>query len=125
MFYQCRGLKSVTWPEVFDISSTPWLYSFFEECTSLESIDLSSWDTSELFSTYNMFASCTKLKSITFGENWDVSGVSDFSNMFYGCSALESVDVSDWIISNPVLSMNNVFYNNHKHLLYNMKLFLH
>ena len=70
----------------------------FSGCTSLASVNLSSWDTSSVLSMDYMFDGCTSLVSpVLTGLN--VSSVTDMEEMFKGCTSLVSLDLSSWNVS--------------------------
>ena len=69
--------------------------NMFEDCVSLESIDLSALNLSMLEDMYSMFSGCSSLNALNFGNNIDTSNVSDMSHMFFGCTSLEEIDLSD------------------------------
>ena len=70
-------------------------YSMFSECTSLESLDLSSFDTSKVISMEAMFLKCSSLKSLDL-SSFDTSNVESMEAMFGGCSSLEYLDLSSF-----------------------------
>lgn len=78
--------------------------------TSLEKIDVSSWDTSKVKDMSGMFAGCNKLKQLDVG-NWNTNNVVDMKAMLTHCLELQSLDVSNWDTSN-VKDMKNLFYAN-------------
>ena len=55
----------------------------FYECNSLQSLDVSSFDTSEVTDMSYMFYKCNSLYSDF--SSFDTSKVTDFSGMFYNC----------------------------------------
>ena len=81
--------------------------TLFSGCTSLTSLDVSGWDTSNVTNMYNMFNYCEKLTSLDV-SGWDTSNVTNMSHMFYLCTSLTSLDVSGWDTSN-VTNMTNLF----------------
>ena len=83
--------------------------SMFIGCSSLTSLDVSSFDTSKVTSMESMFNGCRSLKSLDL-SGWDTSSLTSTTRMFYGCSGLTSLDVSSFYTSN-VISMNHMFYN--------------
>ena len=62
----------------------------FEGCSSLESLDLSGWDTSSATSLASMFYGCSSLESLDL-SGWDTSAVTSFVDVFSGCQSLNSV----------------------------------
>ncbi len=84
--------------------------------SSLETIDLTYLDTSQVDNMDAMFSfggagfdsSSTKLTTIIFGEYWDTSQVTDMRSMFYGCDALTNIDLSRFDTS-KVKNMSSMF----------------
>ena len=64
----------------------------FSECKSIESLDLSMMNTSNVKNMKEMFYKCKKLKEIKLPK--DVSKVEDMSEMFNGCSKLKKLIIS-------------------------------
>ena len=56
----------------------------FKNCSGLTSLDLSSFNTSNVTNMGSMFYSCYNLTSITFGDKADVSKVTSYNSMFNG-----------------------------------------
>ena len=79
----------------------------FDGCSSLESVDLSSLDTSKAQEMQRMFSGCSKLTSLDL-SSLDTSKAGDMSYMFYGCSSLASLDLSSFDTAN-VWSMSSMF----------------
>ena len=63
----------------------------FYDCTSLEKIDLSSFDTSRVTNMHAMFYDCVSLKSLDL-SNFNASQVTDVENLLYnaGITAQEA-----------------------------------
>ena len=81
-------------------------YMFFK-CSSLESLELSLWNTTNVKDMFSMFYGCTNLKSLDL-TSFDTSNVKDMSLMFANCKNLESLDLSNWDTSN-VKDMIGIF----------------
>ena len=79
----------------------------FDGCSSLESVDLSSLDTSKAQEMQRMFSGCSKLTSLDL-SSLDTSKATNMSYMFYGCSSLASLDLSSFDTAN-VWSMSSMF----------------
>ena len=62
----------------------------FNYCTSLTSLDVSNWDTSNVTSMYGMIKYCDSLTSLDV-SNWDTSNVTDMGYMFSNCNSLTTV----------------------------------
>ena len=81
--------------------------SMFEGCSSLASLDVSSFDTSQATDMSSMFDYCPKLASLDV-SSFDTSQATDMSSMFYYCSSLKSLDVSSFDTS-KVTGMSSMF----------------
>ena len=106
MFKSCYNLPSLdlsTW----DVSNVTNMYCMFNYCTLLTSLDLSNWDVSKVTTMSGMFGSCG-LTSLDL-SNWNASNVTDISAMFQNCDKLISLDISGWNMSN-VTDMGSMFY---------------
>ena len=60
----------------------------FQNCKALTSLDLSSFDTSNVTNMNEMFANCSSLATIYASNSFDTTNVSNSSYMFTGCSSL-------------------------------------
>lgn len=95
--------------EGLDVSDEDSLSTMFMDCTKLESVSFSSWDTSKITSTASMFIYCSSLKNVDL-SGWDTSSLTTMSSMFRGCTSLESVDFSGWDAPN-LTSIGYMFYD--------------
>ena len=66
---------------------------------------ISSWDTSNVSTTYSMFEGCFVFNQPL--NSWDVSNVSTMDSMFYLCNKFNQ-DIGGWNVSN-VVSMSHMF----------------
>ncbi len=82
-------------------------YMFFGLCY-LKTIDLSGFDTSNVYSMADMFGECHSLKKVDF-SHFDTSEVTDMWGMFYHCTSLKSLDLSIFNTS-KVEVMPDMFY---------------
>ena len=80
----------------------------FYNCSSLTSINLSSFDTSSVTRMDYMFYNFSSLASINL-SSFNTSNVFNFRYMFYGCSNLTSLDLSSFDAS-LVIKMNYEYY---------------
>ena len=80
----------------------------FSGCSSLASLDLSSFNTSNVMDMRSMFNGCSSLTSLDL-SSFNTSNVTDMSVMFSGCSSLASLDLSSFNTSN-VTDMSSMFY---------------
>jgi surface protein len=70
----------------------------FSNCEKLESVDISTFNTSNVTTMSLMFSQDYALKSVKIG-NLDVSKVKNFAQMFYACKQLTSLDLSSFVTS--------------------------
>lgn len=142
-FANCKSLRTIGGVSNLGISNKcTSMYIMFYQCFALEDvIDLSSSDLSGITTIREMFTSCYKLPSITFGENvlhtktlgnafreckslttLDVHNIkvdncTSLYGVFYGCINLESVDIRGWnelginLSDDTRISMNYLFNN--------------
>ena len=66
---------------------------YFDGCTALKALDLSTWDTSGATDMTDMFSFCSSMTSIDV-SSLDTSRSKKFSSMFRNCISLESLDLS-------------------------------
>ena len=86
-------------------SSVAWMFGF---CSSLESLDLSGLDTSNVTDMHDMFLYCSSLESLDLSD-FVTSSVTDMVEMFFYCSSLEFLDLSSFDTSS-VVYMPYMFY---------------
>ncbi|MCV6598874.1 MAG: BspA family leucine-rich repeat surface protein, partial [Alphaproteobacteria bacterium] len=80
----------------------------FEEASSLTSLNLSNWNTSNVIRMNDMFKNTSSLTSLDL-SSWDTSNVIDMSSMFYGASNLASLNLSGWVIHDSP-ALNYIFH---------------
>ena len=107
MFKDCTNLKTINGLDGLDLSKTTTLKEMFSGCSGLTSLDISSWDTSNVVDMTDVFYKCKGLTSLDI-SSWDVSKVNSMSYMFGSCSGLKSLDISSWDTSN-VVDMSYMF----------------
>jgi surface protein len=78
----------------------------FWGCSSLTSLDLSNFVTSNVTDMTGMFLSCSSITSLDL-SNFDTSNVTDMASMFSGCTSLETIKM-DGNISN-ITSYSDMF----------------
>ena len=107
LFSGCSKLRVIYGLSGLDTRKFELIAYMFSGCSSLTSLDVSKWDTSNVTSMSAMFNGCSALTSLDVSK-WDTSNVTNMNEMFNGCSALTSLDVSKWDTSN-VTNMNEMF----------------
>ncbi len=95
---------------ITDTSKVTTLAGTFNSCSSLTSVDLSSWDISSISVTEglsNIFYKCTSLTSVDL-SGWCLSHAAKMEYTFSYCSSLTSLDVSGCDFT-KVTSTNGIF----------------
>ncbi len=90
----------------FDTSNVTNMRAMFSYISDVESLDLSGFDTSNVTDMHNMFDTCYA-KTIIFGDNFDTSKVTSMSSMFDG-SLAENLNLSSFDTS-KVTNMYRMF----------------
>ena len=94
-FSECEILTEIKGIQYLNTSQVTNMYSMFEGCSSLQSLDLSSFNTSEVKNMDDMFDGCESLESLNL-SSFNTEKVTDMSSMFSDCSALKSLDLSSF-----------------------------
>ena len=84
------------------------MLGMFNGCSSLQSLDLSGWNTANVIDMGRMFSGCSSLQSLDL-SGWNTANVIDMDHMFSGCSSFQSLDLSSWNTA-KVKYMNLMFY---------------
>ena len=87
MFYECSSLTSLDLSS-FNTSKVTDMYCMFPECTGLTSLDLSSFNTANVTNMEDMFNSCFNLQTIYVSNGWSTAVVTSSYEMFYDCTRL-------------------------------------
>lgn len=108
MFWGCSSLTSIDLSS-FDTSKATNMSYMLQVCSSLTTLDLSSFDTSAATNMGDMFSGCSALTSLDL-SNFDTSSVTSMGYMFTNCSALTAIDLSSFDTSAATF-MYGMFYN--------------
>jgi len=98
MFSSCSSLRSIDLSS-FNTTKVNNMNHMFNGCSSLETIDLSSFNTTNIKNMNGMFSGCSSLKSIDL-SSFDTTNVKDLSWIFSGCSSLNSINLSSFDTTN-------------------------
>ena len=108
MFFYCSSLTSLD-VSTFNTSEVTDMGSMFSNCSNLTSLDLSNFDTSNVTNMHSMFDDCSKLTNLDVSK-FDTSKVTNMGCMFRSCSSLTSLDVTNFDTS-KVTSMMQMFFS--------------
>ena len=89
-FYYLKSLKSIEGFEYLNTSQVTSMRHMFSGCSSLISLDLSSFNTSQVADMREMFYCCESLTSLDL-SSFDTSQVTNMFGMFRGCSSLTTI----------------------------------
>ena len=106
MFSGCSSLQSINLSSFNTINVNNMSYMFYG-CSSLQSIDLSSFNTTNVNNLSYMFSGCSSLQSIDL-SSFNTTKVKNMVCMFDGCSSLQSIDLSSFNTTN-VEYMSSMF----------------
>lgn len=107
-FANCTGVESIDLTN-FDTSKVIDMDYMFDGCRSLSSLNISSLVTSKVKDMRSMFSNCGKLTRLDFDPaKFDTYYVVDMSGMFSYCKGLTSLDVSGFKTS-EVTDMGGMF----------------
>lgn len=96
-----NGLENLNTTNVSSING------MFEECRSLQRIDLSGMDLSNITDVANLFNGCSSLEQVTMAER-QLPKVTTMEYVFANCQVLPSVDLSAFV-TEEVTSMKGLF----------------
>ena len=108
-FAQMSGVPLIEGLELIDMSKAIDVSRMFFNCSSLTSLDLSSWDMGQVANASQMFDGCWRLAAIDGLESWNVHSLEDATSMFGRAEALSSLDLSSWRMPN-LTSATSMFY---------------
>ena len=77
---------------------------------SLKTADLTGLKMSQVTTMYRMFADCTAMTSVNFGENIDTSNVTSMYDVFSNCQSLTTIENLDKFDTSNVTTMMGMFW---------------
>ena len=107
-----RNVKasSINHLEYIDMSNCTNMSSMFEWCSNLNSLDVSSFNTSNVVDMSYMFENMQTCKSLIGLENFDVTNVETIAHLICHCYGLTSVpDLSGWTITDKCKDISYAF----------------
>ena len=103
-----KQIVSIDFGDNFNTQNVTSMYSMFDECCSLTSLDVSNFNTENVTDMRYMFYKCSGLTSLDLSK-FNTQNVTYMSGMFSGCSGLTSLDLSNFNTEN-VTDMYGMFY---------------
>ena len=108
-FLWFEALTTIEHLDYLNTSEVEYMNSMFTKCTSLETLDLSSFNTEKVTDMQTMFEGSTNLRTINLPKGFIGSNVTDLNGMFRGCVSLTELDLSG-SNAEKVKNMNSMFY---------------
>ena len=109
-FSGCTNLASIEGIENLNTSNVTYMNEMFDQCSNLETLDLSRFNTEKVTTMAQMFYGCTKLHDLNI-SSFNTENVKYMNEMFDGCSSLETLDLSHFNTRNVLYSGLNYMFN--------------
>ena len=100
-FCWCEKLVTFEHLDYLNTSGVTNMSSMFAYCTALTSINLSSFDITNVTNTTQMFRECINLEYIVCDKDWTTGKISSSLYMFDNCPKLAGESGTAWESSNP------------------------
>lgn len=108
-FYCFEGLTKIEHLDYLNTSEVENMGSMFSKCTSLETLDLSSFNTEKVTNMLAMFEGSMSLRTIKLPKGFIGSNVTNLNATFRGCASLTELDLSG-SNAEKVKDMCSMFY---------------
>ena len=105
LFNGRQALTEIEGLSLLGLSDQTSLYNMFNGCSSLTSLNMSGWDTSNVTDIRYLFNDCSNLHNINI-SGWNLSALTQKTNMFSGCSYIYTVIAQNLVCPKD---MNNFF----------------
>lgn len=109
-FWWFEALTTIEHLDYLNTSEVDDMRLMFSSCTSLETLDLSSFNTEKVTTMATMFEKSKNLRSIKLPKGFIGSSVTNLNATFRGCESLTELDLSGSNTEN-VKDMNEMFYD--------------
>ena len=93
-FFCFEGLTRIEHLDYLNTSEVENMGSMFSKCTSLETLDLSSFNTEKVTGMQTMFEGSTSLRTIKLPKGFIGSNVTNLNATFRDCASLTELDLS-------------------------------
>lgn len=107
-FYCFEGLTKIEHLDYLNTSEVENMRQMFSKCTSLETLDLSSFNTEKVTNMLAMFEGSMSLRTIKLPKGFIGSNVTNLNATFRGCASLTELDLSG-SNAEKVKNMGNMF----------------
>ena len=94
LFFGCKNLESIDLTS-YDTSNITNMFNMFTDCENLKTVDLSSLKTNNYINMGCLFSNCTALEIINFPSVNKIN-ITNLGQSFYECKSLESLNLSSF-----------------------------
>lgn len=108
-FWLFEALTTIEHLDYLNTSEVDDMQSMFSDCTSLETLDLSSFNTEKVTNMATMFENSKHLRSLKLPKGFIGSSVTNLNATFKGCESLTELDLSGSNSEN-VKDLKEMFY---------------
>ena len=98
MFYGCSSLTTLDLSS-FGTSKVVNMHAMFNKCSSLTTLNVESFNTQNVKNMRYMFENCSSLTTLDL-SSFKTDNVLNMEGMFSGCSKLQTIDISSFDLSN-------------------------
>ena len=116
LFYGCDDIIELNLSQ-FNTSQVYNMFQMFEGCSSLKSLDLSHFDSSSVIRMDDLFNGCSSLESLDL-SHFKTSSVKKMDGMFYGCIKLKYINLSNFDIRSTITTSNMFSFTPENMLIY-------
>ena len=107
MFYKLTALTQINHLDYLNTENVTDMYGMFYGCSSLTSLDLSTFNTANVTKMTYMFNGCTSLTSLNV-SSFNTANVAGMMGMFNNCCSLTTLDISNFD-TGKVVNMREMF----------------
>ena len=95
-------------------NNVEYMVGLFNECTTLDKIDVSLWNMSNIKDISGMFYKCTSLKSLSGIDNWHFNDEFKYENTFDQCPNIKTDEFNNKLKAKIDQIKNNKIEDNQK-----------
>ena len=113
MFYNCKSATLISFKNSrIDTSNVvTGMQGLFRECRSLQSMNLSKFNTRNVNNMAHFFDGCNELSKVVYGNTFYTDEVTSMGWFFKYCKKLRSVSFPDYFNTEKLTNVNNMFSN--------------
>ncbi len=108
LFRGCGNIISVDLSS-FDSSEVIDMVQMFSICYQLKEVNLNNLNISKVKNMSHLFNKCFELEKITFPQSFNTENVENMNFMFHFCQALKEINFSSSFKTNKVVTMRGIF----------------